>query len=193
MDDIDLDELNEYIKNELNKTYTVKEVIEERIKEEESIKESFNTLWNNYNTVKKVRDLSIYNLRNAKYKIILLNLFLLLFRNDVKSEIDKIINVINNANNELIDEKELLILIRDALKELQKHKAINANYEMSNLLSCLYDKNVAIYKSVCEDISNSTAIIKGFNIPSVNKYKDEIDDLNYEINESVKKLGLKNT
>ena len=51
MDDIDLDELNEYIKNELNKTYTVKEVIEERIKVEESIKESFNTLWNNYNTV----------------------------------------------------------------------------------------------------------------------------------------------
>ncbi len=190
-ENFDYDELKEMVMSELNKTYTIEEALKEKEEELKVINESFEVLWNNFHSVKDMRKEAINNLITVKYKLILSNLLLMIIRYSVTEEVNNIINTINSAVYELKDERQILDLIEVSITKLQNQYAYSCNYELSNLLSLLYDKNTAIYNGVCDSVNASAARIRGINTQESNRYLLEKESIDEQINESTIKLGLK--
>ena len=190
-EDYSMMSLAEFIKMEMEKNYTVEEAIKEKQSEIDVIKEGFKVIWDNYKSVSDIRKDSIKNLTSAKYKLLLSNLLIILLRSDAKIEIDKLINLIEKNTKELKDEKELLILIRDTIKRLELILANNCNYELCDLLSNLYDKNMCIYNDVLESIKASAIRLRGISTQTPEKYKVQKEELDKKIDVNLLKLGLK--
>ena len=189
-ENFDYEELREFVKQEMEKTYTVSEALKEREEEENLVKESFDALWQNYNAVEEIRHEALKNLRGVKYRIILSNLLWLLIRYDVKEEVDLVVELMSKASNEIKDQKEMLTTIKNPILKLQAHMAYNCNYELAILLSNIYDKNVVIYDGVCKEMSAAASRIRGFGTQTPD-YESKKKELDLKIDESMLKLGLK--
>ncbi len=189
-ENFDYEELREFVKQEMEKTYTVEEALKEREEEEKLINDSFDALWQNYHAVEEIRHEALKNLRGVKYRVILSNLLWLLIRYDVKEEVELVIELMNRATNEIKDQKDMLNAINVSIQKLQAHMTYNCNYELAKLLSYIYDKNVMIYDSVCTEMSATASRISGFSTqtPDYESKKQSLDD---KIDESMLKLGLK--
>ncbi len=190
-ENFDFNSLMEFVKSEIEKTYTVEEAVKEKKREDDIIRDNFKVLWENYKSVNDIRKDSIKNLTSAKYRLLLSNLLIIIIRSDAKIEIDKLISLVDCSTKELKDEKELLIIIRNAIKELESILANGCNYELCDLLSNLYDKNMCIYNNVTSAIQASATRLRGINTQTPEKYIREKEELDKKINDSVIKLGLK--
>lgn len=189
-EDYNYKEIEEMIIAEMGKTYTIEEALKEREDEEKLVKDSFDSLWKNYNAVEKIRHDAIKNMREVKYKIILSNLLWLLIRYDVQEEINIVIDLMSKATNEIKDQKEILKIIKETIQKLQAHMAYTCNYDLAMLLSYIYDKNVLIYDEVSKEMNASASRIRGFGTQTPD-YSDKKQELDEKINDSIIKLGLK--
>lgn len=189
--DDNLKEIIEAIQNELNKSYSIEEALKEKENENKLINDSFESLWESYNAVNTVRVEEIKKMTTFKYKIILRNLLLMMVRDDTYFQIVEFIKLLDEATLELKDEKKLLLLIKEAIQKLQSQKVCNCNYDLSILLSLLFDKNIAIFKDNRNEAHACASRINGISTQSTTKYKDEKEILDKEIDKLVLKLGIK--
>lgn len=188
---IDEEELKRVIKEEMEKTQTIEDALEEREKEEALINESFDATWNNYHAVSSIRHEAIKNLYRAKIRIVVVNYISAIINNNVSCELEHIICFINEATKELKEQKVIMNKINIALEKLQARRVAACNYDICELLSFLYDLDDTIYQRVVDEIERSSLRIKGINTMYDDKHDSKIDELNEKIEDKTIKLGLK--
>ncbi len=192
MDEItfDQEELKRLIKEELEKTQTIEEALEEKNREEALINESFDNAWNNYHAVSTIRHEAIKNMNKAKIRIVVINFISAIINNGVNNELEHIISFINDATKELKEQSTIMSKINIALEKLQAHRVAACNYDICELLSYLYDKDAAIYHRVVDEIGRASTRINGINTMYDDKHDIKIDELNEKISSMTLKLGL---
>lgn len=192
MDEITFDEeeLKRLIKEELEKTQTVEEALEEKSKEEALIDESFDNAWNNYHAVATIRHEAIKNLNKAKIRVVVVNFISAIINNGVNDELDHIVRFINEATKELKNQSTIMNKINIALEKLQAHRVAACNYDICELLSYLYDKDDAIYHRVVDEIVRASIRIRGISTMYDDKHDVKIDELNEKISNMTLRLGL---
>ena len=96
---------------------------------------------------------------------------------------------ISQSIRDLREERELLLNIKKAIKELQKYEAIDCNYDISLLLSLINDKNSLMYEVLNESIQSLNVRLRGISFSSTNK-AEELELINENIEYKVQELKL---
>ena len=184
------DELKEMIYEMLNQGITVEEAIDIKKKDDVLTKESFDICNNTYKAVNTSRKeiimlLNITKLRLQLYKTIS---FLLSEGSDqiLKDSIDKI----NETKEYLKNEKELLISIKNSLKELKKYNVSVCNYDINALLTSIFQLNEKSMYDLKEYMQWCSMAINGITYYGNKNYQEEIKQLSLEIEKYTLRLGL---
>lgn len=173
------------------KTYTVEEALEDKKEEEKMMAESFESVWNSYNSVTDVRKIAIKNLKEAKFKIILARfLASIISNNNMDEELDNLMNIIRESTKELNGQKELLYKIRIAIEKLQMHDVAICNYELSELLACLFEKDAILLKKAIDEMGRSSIRLRGISTMYDDSHDVKLEELNGKIEEQLLILGL---
>ena len=184
------DELKEMIYEMLNQGITVEEAIDIKKKDDVLTKESFDICNNTYKAVNTSRIeiimlLNITKLRLQLYKTVS---FLLSEGSGqiLKDSIDKI----NETKEYLKNEKELLISIKNSLKELKKYNVSVCNYDINALLTSIFQLNEKSIYDLKEYMQWCSMAINGITYYGNKNYQEEIKQLSLEIEKYTLRLGL---
>ena len=179
----------------LNHTTTIEDAIAGQKAQIESTRKNFKCLWEAYETVSKNRNKKQDEMTKIKIKMfitaIIVSLLDAFVKEDMYVQVMEVHNGVSKSIDDIKREKELLRVIKEAIQELEKYQAIDCNYDLSLLLSLIYDKNNLIYGIIKEDIESLSVRIKGINFSSNTNKREELKSINEEIDEKVKLLGLK--
>ncbi len=179
----------------LNRTSTVGEVIDMKKEELDQIKADFKALWQAYNITAKTRRDEVWILERSKIRTylygILVKLLYFTSRSDAYEEVMNIHSNICGYLNELREERELLLQIKAAIKELEKYSAVDCNYDISMLLSLIVQKNALIFDVLNEDVNSLQIRLKGIDYISAKNKREELKDVNENIEYQVQELQLK--
>lgn len=187
------DEVLKAAQEYLQHTTTIDEAIDGRKKQIAAAKESFEIIWEAYNTVSKSRNKEEYIFRKARMRIylygILVNLLSAFNRRGAYEEVMNLHSDISQSIKDLREERELLLNIKKAIKELQKYEAIDCNYDISLLLSLINDKNSLMYEVLNESIQSLNVRLRGISFSSTNK-AEQLELINENIDYKVQELKL---
>ncbi len=193
-EEFNMEQITQAIKDYMNKTQTVEEVLSEKIQEDKNVKESFSVLWESYKNVSTSRNNEELVFKKAAVRVyfysILINIFQSYNRSDAPEEIYKLYMSIRDNIKELKSEKELLIMIRDTIKILEKYKAYECNYDLSVLLALINDKNCLMYDILKEDLNGMAIRLRGISYFGSSK-REELQNINENIDYKVTELKLK--
>ena len=190
-DNFDVNELFKQIFSQMEKISNIDEALQAHSVEEAMIKDSFNNVWNNYNLVSDNRKKALKALF-----ILRLQLFFSLFirsiiNNDIGLEVDSLIDKIKASSLKIKNQKELLILIKKALKKLESKLIYDCNYDINELLELLYIEDFIIIKIVSEEINRFETRMNRIAIYPSQRYNDDLNKIEEQIDEYAKSLGLK--
>lgn len=185
-------EAEELIKNEMERNFNstkIEDIIKEREEDLHLIDESFKAIDTDIKTVNKSRKEITYSLCIAIIYISVLKILKSIINDfELVEELDKLINKISSAYNEIISQKEVMIVVRDAYKKLKSLEIYECNGDISDLLVLMYEKNRIIHSEVINEVRMTTSRIKGFNTSKVEN--KELLEINSKIDKSLKRLGL---
>lgn len=182
----------ELIKKELEKSLNctkIKDLIEERKLDLQLIDESFKTLDMDFKIVNKTRKEITYALCIAIIYINVLKIFKSILNDfELVEELDKLINKISSVYSEIISQKEVMIIVREAYKKLKNLEIYECNGDISDLLVLIYEKDKLLQSYVLNEIKMTTSRIKGFN--TYRTENKELDEINNKIEKTLHRLGL---
>ena len=194
-EEFSVEELTQAIKDYMNRTDSVEDIIKEKKEERELSNKSFECVWDGYKTVNNSVRTEIFVFKKAALKVALLATYTSIMksisRGNASDELFGLYSNICSRIDELKSEKELLTLIKIAVKELEKYNAYECNYDITMLLAMLNDKNSLMYDILSEDINSLAIRMKGISYMTNNNKRKELHDLNESIDYKVKELKLK--
>ncbi len=194
-EEFSVEELTQAIKDYMNRTDSVENIIKEKKEERELSNKSFECVWDGYKTVNNSVRTEIFVFRKAAFKVLFLATYTSILqsinRSNASDELYNLYKNICSRIDELKSEKELLTLIKIAVKELEKYNAYECNYDITMLLAMLNDKNSLMYDILSEDINSLAIRMKGISYMTNNNKRKELHDLNESIDYKVKELKLK--
>ena len=196
-ENINMDEIRQMILNYMQQTSNVESVLNDAKEEYDKSKNSFKLLWEGYDTVATSRNKEVLVLRKAALKIyfasLLTGIFSMFNRSDAYIEMNKLYDSICKSIDDLKDEKELLLIIKNTIKELEKYNAYECNYDISLLLALINDKHSLMYDITTEDIKSLSIRMRGISYMTDNNNREELKNINENIDYKVKELKLKKT
>lgn len=187
-DETAMNNIAKIVKAEMERNYTVEEAIANKKSQDEITKNVFANLFLIYNTIEKSRKDTIKEINITKLKIILGNFLVMVFRDDVYEEIEKLFIFMNESKKDLKKEKELLIKIRNAIIRLENVLAVECNMNLAILLAGINDKNIAINEELYENVVASLSRTRGINTQTTDKHREKIEECNQVIDVYSKKL-----
>ena len=194
-EEFSVEELTQAIKDYMNRTDSVENIIKEKKEERGLSNKSFECVWDGYKTVNNSVRTEIFVFKKAALKVALLATYTSIMksinRGNASDELFGLYSNICSRIDELKSEKELLTLIKIAVKELEKYNAYECNYDITMLLAMLNDKNSLMYDILSEDINSLAIRMKGISYMTNNNKRKELHDLNESIDYKVKELKLK--
>lgn len=182
----------ELIKKEIERNSSstkIEDIIKEREEDLHLIDESFKAIDTDFKTVNKTRKEITYSLCISIIYISVLKILKSMMNDfELVEELDKLIDKISSAYKEIISQREVMIIVREAYKRLKSLEIYECNGDISDLLVLMYEKNRIIHSDVLNEIRMTTSRIKGFNT-SKGENK-ELTEINSKIDKSLTRLGL---
>lgn len=185
-------EAEEFIKKELEKSFNstkIEDIIKEREEDLHLIDESFKALDTDFKTTNKTRKEIATSLCIAIIHINILKIFEFIFNDfELVDELDKLIGKVSNAYSEIISQKEVMIIVREAYKKLKSLEIYECNGDISDLLALMQEKDELLYDDILSEIRLTSSRVKGFN--TYKKENKELDEINEKIEKKLHRLGL---
>lgn len=185
-------ESEELIKKEMERNLSstkIEDIIKEREEDLRLINDSFKAIDTDFKTVNKTRKEITYSLCISIIYISVLKLLKYMMNDfELVEELDKLINKISSAYKEIISQREVMIIVKEAYMRLKSLEIYECNGDISDLLVLMYEKDRIIHSDVLNEIRMTTSRINGFNTSKgINK---ELDEINSKIDKSLTRLGL---
>ena len=182
----------ELIKKEIERNSSstkIEDIIKEREEDLHLIDESFKAIDTDFKIVDKTRKEITYSLCISIIYISVLKILKSMMNDfELVEELDKLIDKISSAYKEIISQREVMIIVREAYKRLKSLEIYECNGDISDLLVLMYEKNLIIHSDVLNEIRMTTSRIKGF---STSKGENkELAEINSKIDKSLTRLGL---
>ena len=190
-DNFDVNELFKQIFSQMEKISNIDEALQAHSVEEAMIKDSFNNVWNNYNLVSDNRKKALKALFILRLQLFFSFFIRSIINNDIGLEVDSLIDKIKASSLKIKNQKELLILIKKALKKLESKLIYDCNYDINELLELLYIEDFIIIKIVSEEINRFETRMNRIAIYPSQRYNDDLNKIEEQIDEYAKSLGLK--
>ena len=182
----------ELIKKEIERNSSstkIEDIIKEREEDLHLIDESFKAIDTDFKIVDKTRKEITYSLCISIIYISVLKILKSMMNDfELVEELDKLIDKISSAYKEIISQREVMIIVREAYKRLKSLEIYECNGDISDLLVLMYEKNRIIHSDVLNEIRMTTSRIKG--ISTSKGENKELAEINSKIDKSLTRLGL---
>lgn len=170
---------------------TIKKLIEQEIEKEKVIQESFDSLWDDFNLMIRLRKIALNHLKKAKLKLSL-DVFLIDQNPKIMVRLQELSEEISTAIEEINSEQELLNIIKRNIMRLEVFKITDFNNEIDDLIVLIKKKNDSICDTALINLKLSLLVLGGSKIDE-EEFKEEVDvnTINNKIEEKSLSLGLK--
>ena len=167
----------------------INKAINREIEKEKIIQESFDSLWDDFNLMIRLRKIALNHLKKARLKLSL-DVFLIDQNPKIMVRLQELSEEITNTIEEINSEQELLNIIKRNIIRLEVFKITDFNNEIDNLINLIKCKNDYICTLVLDYVKLSSNILKGYNINENDIEKLNTNDIDNQIKEYSLKLGL---
>lgn len=170
---------------------TIKKLIEQEVEKEKVIQESFDSLWNDFNLMIRLRKIALNHLKKARLKLSL-DVFLIDQNPKILVRLQELSEEITNTIEEINSEQELLNIIKRNIMRLEVFKITDFNNEIGDLIVLIGKKNDSICNTALINLKLSLLVLGGSKIDE-DEFKEEVDvnTINNKIEEKSLSLGLK--
>lgn len=170
---------------------TIKKLIEQEVEKEKVIQESFDSLWNDFNLMIRLRKIALNHLKKARLKLSL-DVFLIDQNPKIMVRLQELSEEITNTIEEINSEQELLNIIKRNIMRLEVFKITDFNNEIGDLIVLIGKKNDSICDTALINLKLFLLVLGGSKIDE-DEFKEEVDvnTINNKIEEKSLSLGLK--
>lgn len=169
----------------------INKAINREIEKEKVIQESFDSLWDDFNLMIRLRKIALNHLKKAKLKLSL-DVFLIDQNPKIMVRLQELSEEISTAIEEINSEQELLNIIKRNIMRLEVFKITDFNNEIDDLIVLIKKKNDSICDTALINLKLSLLVLGGRKIDE-DEFKEEVDvnTINNKIEEKSLSLGLK--
>lgn len=169
----------------------INKAINREIEKEKIIQESFDSLWNDFNLMIRLRKIALNHLKKARLKLSL-DVFLIDQNPKIMVRLQELSEEISTAIEEINSEQELLNIIKRNIMRLEVFKITDFNNEIDDLIVLIKKKNDSICDTALINLKLSLLALGGRKIDE-DEFKEEVDvnTINNKIEEKSLSLGLK--
>lgn len=169
----------------------INKVINKEIEKEKVVQESFDSLWDDFNLMIRLRKIALNHLKKEKLKLSL-DVFLIDQNPKIMVKLHELSDELTNAIEEIKSEQELLNIIKRSIIRLQVFKITDFNNEIGDLIVLIKEKNDSICDTTLTNLKLSLVVLGGRKVDEDN-FKEEVDvnNINNKIEEKSLSLGLK--
>ena len=169
----------------------INKAINREIEKEKVIQESFDSLWNDFNLMIRLRKIALNHLKKARLKLSL-DVFLIDQNPKIMVRLQELSEEISTAIQEINSEQELLNIIKRNIMRLEVFKITDFNNEIDDLIVLIKKKNDSICDTALINLKLSLLVLGGRKIDE-DEFKEEVDvnTINNKIEEKSLSLGLK--
>jgi hypothetical protein len=136
---------------------------------------------------------SLLKLNLMKLEAYMAKIFCFVMQNGKEDLIMGIIDEIDNSKREMLEQKELLIDIRNAIIKLKRNDVASCNLEIDELITYIYRKQVIILEELSVYMDRCRLSTSGIEYMGTSKNQETLTQLNSNIDSLVKSLGLRKT
>lgn len=169
----------------------INKAINREIEKEKVIQESFDSLWDDFNLMIRLRKIALNHLKKARLKLSL-DVFLIDQNPKIMVRLQELSEEISTAIEEINSEQELLNIIKRNIMRLEVFKITDFNNEIDDLIVLIKKKNDSICDTALINLKLSLLVLGGSKIDE-DEFKEEVDvnTINNKIEEKSLSLGLK--
>lgn len=169
----------------------INKAINREIEKEKVIQESFDSLWDDFNLMIRLRKIALNHLKKARLKLSL-DVFLIDQNPKIMVRLQELSDEISTAIEEINSEQELLNIIKRNIMRLEVFKITDFNNEIDDLIVLIKKKNDSICDTALINLKLSLLVLGGRKIDE-DEFKEEVDvnTINNKIEEKSLSLGLK--
>ncbi len=178
------EELKNMLQDLLSFSPTIEEAIAEKQEQDKRMKDSFDIIKKTCSTIINYSNLAIIKINKMILKGYVLKLS--------DSFFNDIIVKLQNSKNDIKIQLVLLKEVKKTILILEKHKVITCNLEISKLMGFIFEKENLILNELANQMNILRLDIEGIDCQLSNKNQEELKELDENINNSIKTLGLKN-
>ena len=170
--------------------FTVKELVDLKKDEKESVVESFKAVDEIFESAESSRK-SVINTLTKKSIAIYLKFFIRsVINTDLSIEIENLVGKLMANVKTAKEEKEILIALRNAISELKRYEITDCNPRIANILMLLYEKNLLLLKQAQKNIIMTNSRMKRLDVIEGTIEEDKISKIDSEVDSMVLSLGL---
>lgn len=169
----------------------INKAINREIEKEKVIQESFDSLWDDFNLMIRLRKIALNHLKKTRLKLSL-DVFLIDQNPKIMVRLQELSEEISTAIEEINSEQELLNIIKRNIMRLEVFKITDFNNEIDDLIVLIKKKNDSICDTALINLKLSLLVLGGCKIDE-EEFKEEVDvnTINNKIEEKSLSLGLK--
>lgn len=169
----------------------INKAINREIEKEKVIQENFDSLWDDFNLMIRLRKIALNHLKKARLKLSL-DVFLIDQNPKIMVRLQELSEEISTAIEEINGEQELLNIIKRNIMRLEVFKITDFNNEIDDLIVLIKKKNDSICDTALINLKLSLLVLGGRKIDE-DEFKEEVDvnTINNKIEEKSLSLGLK--
>lgn len=169
----------------------INKAINREIEKEKVIQENFDSLWDDFNLMIRLRKIALNHLKKARLKLSL-DVFLIDQNPKIMVRLQELSEEISTAIEEINSEQGLLNIIKRNIMRLEVFKITDFNNEIDDLIVLIKKKNDSICDTALINLKLSLLVLGGRKIDE-DEFKEEVDvnTINNKIEEKSLNLGLK--
>lgn len=169
----------------------INKAINREIEKEKVIQENFDSLWDDFNLMIRLRKIALNHLKKARLKLSL-DVFLIDQNPKIMVRLQELSDEISTAIEEINSEQGLLNIIKRNIMRLEVFKITDFNNEIDDLIVLIKKKNDSICDTALINLKLSLLVLGGRKIDE-DEFKEEVDvnTINNKIEEKSLSLGLK--
>lgn len=169
----------------------INKAINREIEKEKVIQENFDSLWDDFNLMIRLRKIALNHLKKARLKLSL-DVFLIDQNPKIMVRLQELSEEISTAIEEINSEQGLLNIIKRNIMRLEVFKITDFNNEIDDLIVLIKKKNDSICDTALINLKLSLLVLGGRKIDE-DEFKEEVDvnTINNKIEEKSLSLGLK--
>ena len=185
-----LQELEELIEQTFCRTYTFEEALYKKSQEDLIRTESFRTLSKNQRTLYKHLGQSRNRLISMKIQTAILKQYTLIANNGRDEILQQMYDEFAGAQKEIQSMRFMLRLIKKVINCLKRHRVVECNLQLSELLQQIYDREQLIAVYLKDYIQAGQMAVKGIQYYMPSKNQEALEENMHYIENSAMALGL---
>ncbi len=185
------EDVKRFIKEAFDSSQTIEEAIEQKREQDRNMEAGFIIAELACSTHLKYSNSNLFKINVSILSISLLKLFCYVTQNGQQDLLNELIIKMQSVKEDVKSQKALLKDIKRALIKLKRNKIASCTVELCKLIAYLFTKQQLVLDDLVNYMSVCKLNVEGIECHGTNKNQEELKELDENINNSIKTLGLR--